>query len=582
MNPNPLVCGWICGAIASVAAAQTRVEHTLVARSGDPAPGLAGENFRGLIDEGPALGPAGHVAFRGEFVMSNRLALWSGLPGALGLVAFEGTQAPGLSEGVLLDWPRPPSGVDLQGRVGFWTYVYGVGVPSSQWAAFWGGTQSVAPLLREDFEVPWITTGILAGDYLAPPYLGGGTAVLSAGTTASSGHGSVGIWQTTTAGLQLIMRQGGSAPGMPSGAVFDGINGTPYRPLVNAIGDVAFGAVVAGGGVDYLSNDRGIWIRGNGALSLAFRAATPVSGFGAGVNLRYPELASLANNGSIAFFGNLSAANGIAISNSLSLWLGTPGDFRLVARINSQAAGAPDGVVYESLSSTFPMLSGEFIGFTARLDGAGVTSANDRAFFVGRRGNLAMVVREGDQVPGLPGGVVFADLSDRFAMNARGQIVFHATISGPGVSTANDQGIWATDTRGAIHQIARQGTPITAADASGVGVSLPVVRLGILADSGGEDGTPTSINAAGQVAFYVYIDPSQTSSNSAIVRSDIIEPCSVDFNADGFVDFFDYDEFVACFESGACPGGTSADFNSDGFVDFFDYDTFVAAFESGC
>ena len=28
--------------------------------------------------------------------------------------------------------------------------------------------------------------------------------------------------------------------------------------------------------------------------------------------------------------------------------------------------------------------------------------------------------------------------------------------------------------------------------------------------------------------------------------------------------------------------GRTADFNSDDFVDFFDYDDFVAAFEGGC
>jgi hypothetical protein len=57
--------------------------------------------------------------------------------------------------------------------------------------------------------------------------------------------------------------------------------------------------------------------------------------------------------------------------------------------------------------------------------------------------------------------------------------------------------------------------------------------------------------------------------------------CAADFNGDGFLDFFDYDDFVACFETGAC-GDSTADFNGDGFVDFFDYDDFVAAFEAGC
>lgn len=58
-------------------------------------------------------------------------------------------------------------------------------------------------------------------------------------------------------------------------------------------------------------------------------------------------------------------------------------------------------------------------------------------------------------------------------------------------------------------------------------------------------------------------------------------PCPADFNGDGFLDAFDYNDFVACFE-GTCPGGRSADFDHDGFVDGFDYEQFVAAFEQGC
>jgi hypothetical protein len=54
--------------------------------------------------------------------------------------------------------------------------------------------------------------------------------------------------------------------------------------------------------------------------------------------------------------------------------------------------------------------------------------------------------------------------------------------------------------------------------------------------------------------------------------------CRADFNGDGFLDFFDYADFVAAFES----GDPRADLNGDGFLDFFDYDDFVAAFESGC
>ena len=55
-------------------------------------------------------------------------------------------------------------------------------------------------------------------------------------------------------------------------------------------------------------------------------------------------------------------------------------------------------------------------------------------------------------------------------------------------------------------------------------------------------------------------------------------PCRADFNADGFLDFTDFDDFVIAFEAGAASG----DFNADGFLDFTDFDDFVTAFEAGC
>lgn len=58
--------------------------------------------------------------------------------------------------------------------------------------------------------------------------------------------------------------------------------------------------------------------------------------------------------------------------------------------------------------------------------------------------------------------------------------------------------------------------------------------------------------------------------------------CPADFNRDGFVDFFDYADYVTCFELGQCSGDATADFNADDFVDFFDYADFVDAFEQGC
>jgi subtilisin family serine protease len=47
-----------------------------------------------------------------------------------------------------------------------------------------------------------------------------------------------------------------------------------------------------------------------------------------------------------------------------------------------------------------------------------------------------------------------------------------------------------------------------------------------------------------------------------------------DFNRDGSIDFFDYDDFLIGFDR----GDRRADINLDGTVDFFDYDWFIGLF----
>jgi predicted RNA-binding Zn ribbon-like protein len=66
-----------------------------------------------------------------------------------------------------------------------------------------------------------------------------------------------------------------------------------------------------------------------------------------------------------------------------------------------------------------------------------------------------------------------------------------------------------------------------------------------------------------------------------MVSSDLVN-CPGDFNADGTADFFDYDDFVSCFEGATCPPNQTSDFNGDGTADFFDYDDFISAFEIAC
>jgi hypothetical protein len=88
--------------------------------------------------------------------------------------------------------------------------------------------------------------------------------------------------------------------------------------------------------------------------------------------------------------------------------------------------------------------------------------------------------------------------------------------------------------------------------------------------------------AFGPTGWSVYTEHQKSGTVSLRLHTNTDLACSADFNGDGFLDFFDYDDYVACFEGSGCPPGRDADFNGDGFVDFFDYDEFVFNFETGC
>lgn len=126
--------------------------------------------------------------------------------------------------------------------------------------------------------------------------------------------------------------------------------------------------------------------------------------------------------------------------------------YERVALTGQQAPGAPQGVVFSQLGD--PILSGAMfpviddvgrVAFVARVSGPGIDPANDLGIWASAGGTGGLVVREGDAASGTPVGVSFASLADGFAFPPRisgGYVAFQATLTGPGVTSANAIGIW--------------------------------------------------------------------------------------------------------------------------------------------
>jgi hypothetical protein len=91
-------------------------------------------------------------------------------------------------------------------------------------------------------------------------------------------------------------------------------------------------------------------------------------------------------------------------------------------------------------------------------------------------------------------------------------------------------------------------------------------------------GSQAIISVVAGTNYTIRIGGTSGASGAGTLTIEYLPACTADFNGDGFLDFFDFDDFVTAFQSGL----PRADFNSDGFVDFFDFDDFVTAFENGC
>jgi len=134
-------------------------------------------------------------------------------------------------------------------------------------------------------------------------------------------------------------------------------------------------------------------------------------------------------------------------------------------------------------------------------------------------------------------------------------------------STAAPSGLWANS---GSNQAWNNMDPSGLSTTDAMTLGGLVLSAGITYDSDGD----TTFGSAGDEQYNVLLYISNMTAP--------VNPCSADFNGDGFVDGFDYDDFVACFEGDPCPPGQDADYNNDGFPDGFDYDEFVADFEEGC
>jgi hypothetical protein len=371
---------------------RTRETMQMVLRSGDPEPtGTLGAGtvmiqqssatlqLQGLGGS-PRLSPEGNVLFCGVSLIGpsiittgtaatgrNDSALLWGPPGSLLVLAQRGG-ATGLN-GTLYDTQF--SGVGYQstsingaGQVAFQATLVGgdVSGTTNNFATFTGTPGSLTAVIRKNDLVP-----VAGGGTCNVGFVGFNTILNRAGwllhderfgtggsTPATTANDSVlMIWQPGV-GNTIIMREGDPAP-LPTGT---GNYGSPtIAQGFGASGGCAFTCTLTGGTVT-TADDSAMFIGGLGGFQLAAREGMPATGIPGALIGVINSTQSFADfeGGSSAFYCTLSdAGGGVTTANDQSLWIGRPGNLRLIAREGDPAPGFAN--VPGFVSATFGAVS---------------------------------------------------------------------------------------------------------------------------------------------------------------------------------------------------------------------------------
>jgi len=217
----------------------------LIAREGDQATGMpAGVVYRHFGITAVSVNASGQIAFNAHVFDGADpawSAIWTGTPGATRIIAEEGTQAPGMPDGVTYGHPHRAQ-LNDSGMVTFLTHFQG---SDALFGAYAGHSDDLRLLWYYGQQAPGLPAGV--------HFVGGSNPVISGngevaarvklnGPGVDSDTDST-LWKGLPGNLQLIAREGDHPPGAPDGLVFS--SGFEYQ--LNARGQILFSGRLAGG-----------------------------------------------------------------------------------------------------------------------------------------------------------------------------------------------------------------------------------------------------------------------------------------------------------------------------------------------
>ena len=272
-------------------------------------------------------------------------------------------------------------------------------------------------------------------------------AMLQGPSIGSSNHS--GLWAGVPGAIALVARAGAQAPGLATGVRYQGFP-FDFALIAPQLGSnrLAFTATLTGPGIDP-DNDDVIYSGSAGSLNLLAREGVDAPGVPAGVHFTTMAL-HMSENGHALVQGTVHGP-GVTTETNEGFWTDRTGTLTLLFREGDPAPDTAPGVVfggagqfigtgYSFLGVQWNNVSEE--GLQGNVTGPGVDTFNNEALYIEQNGQLQLLAREGDDVPGVGPNVDFGANSvtaqfGTIAFNELGHAAFDARIGGGSVTTTH-------------------------------------------------------------------------------------------------------------------------------------------------
>ena len=439
---------------------QSAGSPTRIVFSGTAAP--AGGSYSGFST--PALNNSGQLAFRANLSGgSSSVGIFAGAAGSVQAVALQGTAAP--AGGNYNDFGG--SVINEAGQVAFINFFNG-----GSSGIFAGAPGSVQAVAIQGAAAP------SGGNYTS---LGFANVLNDSGQVAftanlSGGSSTNGLFVGAPGSVQAIALQGTAAP---AGGNYQILR----NPLTNNSGQVAFSSDLSGG-----SSTRGIFIGNAGSVQAVALQGTAAPGGGTYTGLNGAP--AINNAGQVAFTDRLGNPDGL----QSGVFAGAPGSVQAIAIVGN---ATPAGGTYNGFNPLVAINGSGQVAFLAGVDG--LPGGGFGGVFAGTAGSVQAYAIEGTAAPG--GGNYEA--VDDPVINGIGQVAFDASLAGPGVTSANDFGLYA-GTPGSVVKIVRTGDLVDVDPTQGVDLRTVADFAFLFNGSGGEDGRGVALNDNGLFAYTLF------------------------------------------------------------------------------